>query len=87
MISVRGRDGLGNLRLSGDIFEPIKVRFVCIGCGILGSDSATRTSEFGRATNILGVKPSGINGGDPPVLNEKGVQSDKCGLKCHCTCL
>jgi len=36
VISVRGRDGLGNLRLSGHVFEPIKVRFVCIGCGVLG---------------------------------------------------
>ena len=44
-------------------------------------------NEFGRATNILGVKTSGIKGGDPPVLNEKGVQSDGDGLKCYCTCL
>ena len=26
--------------------------------------------ELGRATNVPGVIPSGIKGGDPPVLNE-----------------
>ena len=27
--------------------------------------------ELGRASNVPGVIPSGIKGGDPPVLNEK----------------
>ena len=32
VISIRGRDGLGNILLEGNVFEPIEVRFVCIIC-------------------------------------------------------
>jgi len=35
VVSIRGRDGLGNRPLEGDVLEPIEIRFVCIICWIV----------------------------------------------------
>ena len=48
-----------------------------LSVGYQGENSVTRASELRRASNILGVKLSGMYGGDPPVLNEKESQPVK----------
>ena len=35
VVSIRGRDGLGNCLLVGEVLQPIEVRFVCVICWIV----------------------------------------------------
>ena len=56
VVSIGGRDGLGNRPLEGDVFEQIEVRFVCVICLMPSDAMKNRHGRRRTWSEVIGNK-------------------------------